>query len=206
MARYREAKCKLCRRAGEKLFLRGDKCDTDKCPVSRRAYAPGQHGKMRKKPSEYSIRLSEKQKIQRIYGLNESQLRSYFEKASRKTGATGENLLRALERRLDNVVYRLGICTSRQDARQFVTHGHVIVRGRNVNVPSYQVKEGDVVNVLEGSKANLKKRNAQAGQKEVPAWMQMNEETLEGKILSLPTRDQIGTAVAENLIVEFYSR
>ncbi|MBU0687141.1 MAG: 30S ribosomal protein S4 [Candidatus Margulisbacteria bacterium] len=206
MARYREAKCKLCRRAGEKLFLRGDKCDTEKCPQGRRPYPPGQHGKARIKPSEYAIRLSEKQKMQRIYGLNESQLRSYFKKASQKSGATGENLLQSLERRLDNVIYRLGMAPSRQAARQFVAHGHVKVAGRSVNVPSYLVKAGQVVEVFESSQANVKKLYPNLADKDVPAWLELNADQLQGKVVSLPTRDQIGTIVAENLIVEFYSR
>ncbi|MFA4858738.1 MAG: 30S ribosomal protein S4 [Candidatus Margulisiibacteriota bacterium] len=206
MARYRKAKCKLCRREGDKLFLRGDKCDTEKCPFSRRAYAPGQHGQARSKPSEYAIRLREKQKIQRIYGVSERQLRNYFDRASCMAGATGENFLRLLECRLDNVVYRMGILPSRSAARQFVRHGHIRVKGRRVDIPSYQAKEGDQVSVKDSARENLNKICPKIAEKTVPSWLSFNAEKFEGKILSLPSREQIGVNVAENLIVEFYSR
>jgi small subunit ribosomal protein S4 len=189
MARYTGPVCRLCRREGTKLFLKGERCYTPKCSVDRRGYPPGQHGQGRKRVSEYALHLREKQKARRTYGVLERQFRRYYDLAARRRGITGENLLQLLETRLDNVVYRLGFASSRPEARQLVLHGHFSVNGRKVSVPSYQVRPGDVVAVREGSR-NLDKFKA----------------NLEGEILSLPTRDQIDVPVQEHLIVEYYSR
>ncbi|HHW30165.1 MAG TPA: 30S ribosomal protein S4 [Clostridiaceae bacterium] len=208
MARYKDASCRLCRREGEKLFLKGERCYTNKCSVVKRAYAPGQHGQQRKKLSEYGLQLREKQKARRFYGVLESQFRKYFQMAVKKKGITGENLLQILESRLDNVVYRLGLATSRPEARQLILHGHFTVNGKKVNIPSYLLKEGDVVAVKENSK-NLEKfkeiRDVTGG-KVVPKWLEFNEEKMEGKVLMLPPRDEIDLQVKEHLIVELYSK
>ncbi|MDT8902659.1 30S ribosomal protein S4 [Anaeroselena agilis] len=210
MARYIEAVCRQCRREGAKLYLKGDRCYSDKCAFSRRGYAPGQHGQgqARKKVSEYGIQLREKQKTRRIYGLLERQFRNYFEKAERQKGITGENLLVLLERRLDNVVFRLGFASSRTQARQLVRHGHFIVNGRRVDIPSFHVKAGDVIAVAEGSKdAPVIKEMAEGlATKTVPAWLELNAAGLSGKVQRFPTREEIDVPVQEHFIVELYSR
>lgn len=208
MARYTEAVCRQCRREGAKLYLKGDKCYSDKCAFTRRGYAPGQHGQGRKKVSEYGTQLREKQKARRIYGLLEGQFRSYFEKAERMKGITGENLLVLLERRLDNVVYRLGMADSRNQARQLVLHGHFTVNGRRVNIPSYLVRAGEVIQIKEASKESplLKGVIENLGTKSVPAWLELSAADVSGKVMRYPTREEIEIPVQEHLIVELYSR
>ncbi len=208
MARYTDASCKLCRREGQKLFLKGERCYTNKCAVGRRPYAPGQHGAQRKKISEYGLQLREKQKAKRFYGLLESQFRKYFEIANRKKGVTGENLLQLLESRLDNVVYRLGFGTTRAEARQLVTHGHFTVNGKKLNIPSYIVKVGDTVDVSEKSKKSVRFKEILdiTGAKIVPKWLEVDQENLKGKIVALPAREDIDLNVQEHLIVELYSK
>ncbi|NLJ84384.1 MAG: 30S ribosomal protein S4 [Halanaerobiaceae bacterium] len=209
MARYRGSVCKICRREGEKLYLKGERCYTDKCPVERRPYGPGQHGKDRRgKPSEYGIQLREKQKVKSIYGILERQNRRYFKMATKMPGIAGENYLQLLERRLDNVVYRLGFATSRNEARQFVLHGHIQVNGRKVNIPSYLVDVEDTITVKEGSSKlpRFKEVFEINADLKVPEWLSVDMEKAEGRVLALPTRDDIDYPVEENLIVEFYSR
>lgn len=208
MARYTEAVCKLCRREGEKLYLKGERCYTPKCSVSKRAYAPGQHGQARKKISEYGIQLREKQKLRRVYGILEKQFSGYFSQADRRKGITGENLLQLLECRLDNVVYRLGLGASRKEARQLVRHGHFLVNGRKVNIPSFLVKTGDEISVKESSLGSVKiKGNLEdAGSRSIPEWIEYNANNHTAKIKTLPNREQIDTQVKEHLIVELYSR
>ena len=209
MARYTGPSCRQCRREGEKLFLKGERCYSDKCAIERRPYAPGDQGKgRRRKPSEFGLQLREKQKVRRIYGVLENQFRRYFEEADNQPGITGENFLRLLERRLDNVVYRLGFAASRNEARQFVRHGHMEVNGRRVDIPSYQVKEGDVITVKESSKdmKRIKELVELNADKEIPSWLQVNFEKLTGKVLSAPEREEIDLPIKEQLIVEFYSR
>jgi small subunit ribosomal protein S4 len=206
MARYRGPVCKLCRREGMKLFLKGERCLTEKCSIERRSYPPGEHGRGRIKQSEYLLQLREKQKARRYYGLLEKQFRSYYEKASRQGGITGESLLRMLELRLDNVVYRLGFASSRAQARQLVRHGHFTVNGRRVNIPSYQVKTDDVIMMKTGSTAEQVVRDATDLTASVAPWLQADHEGLTGKILKLPERAEIDTPVQESLIVELYSK
>ncbi len=208
MARYTEAVCRLCRREGEKLYLKGDRCYSPKCSVGRRSYAPGQHGQERKKVSEYGIQLREKQKLRRIYGILERQFAGYFTLAERKKGITGENLLQILESRLDNVVYRLGFGASRKEARQLVRHGHFLVNGKKVNIPSFLVKGGDILTVKEASLSSpkLKENVESAGERTVPEWLELDKTNVGGKVKALPTREQIDTQVQEHLIVELYSR
>lgn len=210
MARYTGAVCRLCRREGTKLYLKGDRCYSDKCAVVKRAYAPGQHGQSqaRKKVSEYGLQLREKQKARRIYGVLETQFRNYFEKAERQKGVTGENLLRQLELRLDNVVYRLGFANSRVEARQLVRHGHFSVNGRRVNIPSFMVRIGEEISVSEASRKSPKfdEISELAAHKTVPAWLEMDKDALVGKVLALPTREDIDVPIQEHLIVELYSR
>jgi small subunit ribosomal protein S4 len=208
LARYKEAVCRLCRREGTKLYLKGDRCYSDKCAVDRRAYAPGQHGQSRKKQSEYGIQLREKQKARRIYGVLEKQFRNYFEKADRQKGVTGENLLRLLERRLDNVVYRLGFASSRPEARQLVRHAHFTVNGKKVNIPSYQVRVGDEIAVKEGSISleKFKELAELAAHKTPPAWLEVDAKALRGRVVALPSREDIDIPVEEHLIVELYSK
>ncbi|MGI6125238.1 MAG: 30S ribosomal protein S4 [Acetivibrionales bacterium] len=208
MARYTDASCKLCRREGQKLFLKGERCYSNKCAVGRRAYAPGQHGAQKKKLSEYGIQLREKQKTKRFYGLLESQFRKYFEMANRKKGVTGENLLQLLESRLDNVVYRLGFGTTRAEARQLVTHGHFTVNGKKLNIPSYIVKVGDTVDVSEKGKKSVRFKEILdiTGAKIVPKWLEVDQENLKGKVVALPAREDIDLNVQEHLIVELYSK
>ncbi len=206
MSRYTDANCKLCRREGQKLFLKGERCYSDKCALEKRNYAPGQHGQSRKKQSEYATQLREKQKTKRFYGLQETQFRNLFEKADKKPGITGENLLILLETRLDNVVFRLGLASSRKEARQLVTHGHFTVNGKKATIPSMELKAGDVIKVKEKSQSSPKFKEIKDMVITVPAWMSVDAEKLEGKILSIPTRNQIDTPVAEHLIVELYSK
>ncbi len=208
MARYTDASCKLCRREGQKLFLKGERCYSNKCAIGRRPYAPGQHGATKKKLSEYGIQLREKQKAKRFYGLLESQFRKYFEMANRKKGITGENLLQLLESRLDNVVYRMGFGSTRAEARQLVTHGHFEVNGKRLNIPSYLVKVGDTVDVSEKGKKSVRFKEILdiTGAKVVPKWLEVDQENLKGKIVALPAREDIDLNVQEHLIVELYSK
>ncbi|MBA2763109.1 MAG: 30S ribosomal protein S4 [Thermoleophilaceae bacterium] len=206
MARDRGPQCKQCRREGEKLFLKGERCLTDKCGVERRAYPPGQHGRGRSKQSEYRLQLREKQKARRFYGVLEKQFRAYYAKASRQEGVTGENLLRLLESRLDNVLVRLGFATSRRQARQLVLHGHWSVNGRRVDVPSYQIKPNDVISIKSGSTADQVIRGATELTSAVPAWLQADHDGLTAKVLRHPERQEIDTPVQEQLIVELYSK
>lgn len=208
MARYTDAVCRMCRREGQKLFLKGERCYTDKCAVTRRTYVPGQHGQARKKSSEYGIQLRAKQTARRYYGVLESQFRKYFEMAERRQGMTGENLLRILESRLDNVVYRLGLASSRAEARQLVLHGHYTVNGDKVNIPSYLLKVGDEIAVAEKSKQSdkFKMIAEKNGARPVPQWLDLNRDTLKAKYVTMPNREDIDLDVAEHLIVELYSK
>ena len=206
MARDTAPQCKQCRREGQKLFLKGERCLTDKCSVERRPYPPGEHGRGRVRQSEYRHQLREKQKARRYYQVLEKQFRNYYDKASRQAGVTGENLLRLLERRLDNVLVRLGFAASRRQARQLVTHRHFLVNGRRVNVPSYQLKPGDVISVHESSSAIPVIREATEGTATVPAWLQADYDSLTANVLRLPERDEISAPVQEQLIVELYSK
>ena len=208
MARYTGAVCKLCRREGKKLYLKGERCYTGKCAVERRAYAPGQHGQSRKKATEYGLQLRAKQQAKRYYGIQEGQFYKYFLMAERKQGVTGENLLRICESRLDNVVYLLGWANSRAEARQLVTHGHYKVNGKKVNIPSYLIKAGDEVAIKDKSKDSEKIKAVLEtnGTRPVPQWLDLNKEALTAKILALPTREQIMVPVEEHLIVELYSK
>src|SRR5215216_6304639 len=206
MARDRDAQCKQCRREGIKLFLKGERCLTDKCAVERRAYPPGEHGRGRQKQSEYRLQLREKQKARRFYGVLERQFRSYYDKASRQEGVTGENLLRLLECRLDNVLVRLGFAASRRQARQLVSHGHWLVNGRRVDIPSYQVRPDDVISIRPNSKAADVVRSATELTAAVPPWLQADHDSLTAKVLRLPERSEISAPVEEQLIVELYSK
>lgn len=208
MARYTDASCRLCRREGEKLFLKGERCYTNKCSVSKRVYAPGQHGQQKKKMSEYGIQLREKQKARRFYGILEGQFRKYFEMASHKKGITGENLLQLLETRMDNTVYRLGLATSRPEARQLVRHGHFTVNGKKVNIPSYLLTVGDELAVRDKSKSSPKIKAIAdiTGSKVIPQWLQFDAENLTGKVVNLPAREDIDLPIKEHLIVELYSK
>ncbi len=208
MARYTGAVCKLCRREGKKLFLKGERCYTGKCALERRSYAPGQHGQSRKKPTEYGLQLRAKQQAKRYYGIPEKQFYKYFLMAERKQGVTGENLLQICESRLDNVVYLLGWANSRAEARQLVNHGHYKVNGKRVSIPSYLIKAGDEVAIADKSKESekIKATVAAMGSKPVPQWLDRNDDTLTGKVLALPTREQIEVPVEEHLIVELYSK
>jgi small subunit ribosomal protein S4 len=206
VARDLGPKCRVCRREGMKLFLKGERCLTEKCAVERRSYPPGEHGRGRIKQSEYLLQLREKQKARRYYGLLEQQFRGYYDKASRRSGVTGENLLRMLETRLDNVVYRLGFAASRAQARQLVRHGHFFVNGRRVNIPSYQCRPDDVVSIKPDSPAEQVVRDATDLTASVSPWLQADHENLTGKLLKLPEREEIDTPVQESLIVELYSK
>ena len=208
MARHTDEQCRICRREGQKLFLKGSRCYSDKCSISRRNYAPGQHGQKRAKLSEYGTQLREKQKTKSYYGVGEKQFRGYFEMASNKKGITGENLLQILESRLDNVVYRLGFGASRAQARQLVNHGQFAVNGQRVDIPSYLVKAGDVITVRENKKENgAIKANIEANSaRPVPAWLELNNETLSGKVVRLASREDVDIPVEEHLIVELYSK
>ncbi len=206
MSRYTDANCKLCRREGQKLFLKGERCYSSKCALERRNYAPGQHGQARKKMSDYGIQFREKQKAKRFYGMQETQFRNLYEKAAKKAGKTGENLLILLETRLDNVVFRLGFASSRKEARQLVTHGHFTVNGKKADIPSMELKAGDVIRVKEKSQSSPKFKEVKEMSITVPSWMSVDVEKLEGKIVTLPARADIDTPVAEHLIVELYSK
>lgn len=208
MARYTGPVCRLCRREGTKLFLKGDRCFTDKCAVDRRPYPPGQHGQRRTKFTEYGIRLREKQKVARIYGVLERQFRRYFSEADRIKGVTGENLLSLLERRLDNVCFRLGFAATRAEARHLVRHKHVAVNGRTVNIPSFRVKVGDKIEVREASRKMTRIASAldAAERRGIPSWLELNREAFAGTVKSMPVREEITLPIQEQLIVEFYSR
>jgi small subunit ribosomal protein S4 len=209
MARYTGAVCRLCRREGTKLFLKGTKCLSDRCPIEKRNFPPGMHGKDRKaKIVGYGLQLHEKQKAKRMYFTLEGQFREYYEKANRATGVTGELLIQQLERRLDNVAYRLGFAISRRQARQVVRHGHVIVNGKKVNIPSYQVQVGDEIAIRESArKLIIVEQGAQyAAQNPVPAWLEANFDTFTGRVLSLPKRKDVNLPINEQLIVELYSK
>lgn len=208
MARYTEALCRLCRREGEKLFLKGNRCMTEKCAIERRKYAPGQHGQNRGKLSDYGAQLREKQKVRRIYGVMERQFRNYFEKAAKSKGITGEVLLQLLERRLDNMVYRLGFAMNRREARQLITHKHFLVNGKRVNIPSYLVKAGDIIEVREDSKglSGISESLSVAEQRGFPNWVEVDIQNMKGKVLRIPSREEIALPVQEQLIVELYSK
>jgi small subunit ribosomal protein S4 len=208
VAKYRGPVCRLCRREGEKLFLKGSRCMTEKCAIERRSYPPGQHGQARQRISDYSTQLREKQKLRRIYGLQERQFRGIFERAERQAGVTGEALLRLLECRLDNVAYRLGFGSSRKEARQLVGHGHVTVNGRKLNVPGALVKAGDVVEIRERSRTLVPIQAAldAVDGRGIPDWLDLDKATFKGTVRALPTKDQIVLPVNEQLVVELYSR
>ncbi len=208
MARYTGAVCRLCRREGQKLFLKGERCYSDKCSVGIRAYAPGQHGQGRKKSSEYGLQLRAKQTARRFYGVQENQFHHYFEIAERKQGITGDNLLRILESRLDNVVYRVGFASSRAEARQLVGHGHFEVNGKRVDIASYLLKAGDVITVCEKARGldKIKAVIEANSARPVPQWIDVDREAFSAKVINLPNRDQIEAPVEEQLIVEFYSK
>lgn len=208
MARYTGPVCRLCRREGEKLFLKGERCYSDKCSFSQRSYAPGQHGQGRKKNSEYATQFRMKQKAKRYYGVLENQFHKYFVEAERRQGITGENLLQILETRFDNIVYRLGFASSRKEARQLVLHNHFTINGKKVNIPSYLVKAGDVIAIKENSldSEKIKAVLETNGSRPVPAWLERNAEAKSGKVVNLPSREDIDTPVEESLIVELYSK
>ncbi|MBW3671245.1 MAG: 30S ribosomal protein S4 [Acidobacteria bacterium] len=208
MARYTGPVCRLCRREGMKLFLKGDRCFKDKCAIEKRAYPPGQHGRRRTKILGYGLQLREKQKVKRIYGILERQFRLYFREAARRKGVTGENLLRQLELRLDNISYSLGFASSRPQARQLVRHGHVSVNGRKVNIPSFQVRKGDVIEVREKSRKNEQIRRSieTASGRGVPMWLELKPEEFQGTVMELPNREDIRLPIQEQLIVELYSK
>ena len=206
MARDTSAACKQCRREGQKLFLKGERCLTDKCGVERRSYPPGDHGRGRQRQSEYRVQLREKQKAKRYYGVLEKQFRNYYKKATGQPGVTGENLLRMLECRLDNVLVRLGFAASRRQARQLILHGHWTVNGRRVNIPSYQLRDGDVIAIHQKSSAGQVIRDATELTGQVPAWLQADHDALTAKVLRRPERREIAAPVQEQLIVELYSK
>ena len=206
MAKYINADCRLCRREGVKLFLKGERCTSKKCAMERRPVAPGVHGASRKKPTEYLTQLREKQKVKRAYGLLEKQFRGYYEMAARMKGKTGEIMLSLLERRLDNVVYRLGLGASRAQARQIVNHTHILVNGKMVNIPSYQIKVGDVISVKEKSAKSELFAAVKEARVIVPKWLEFEPSKLTGKVTALPAREDIDLTIAENLIIEFYSK
>lgn len=209
MARNLDPKCRQCRREGEKLFLKAEKCFTDKCAIEKRNFPPGQHGQRRnQRLSDYGVQLREKQKLRRIYGVLEAQFRSYYSEADRKKGITGENLLQLLESRLDNVAYRMGLGGSRTEARQIVRHNSILVNGKRVNIPSYQVKAGDVVSVAEGSKTQLRIKGAleAAEQRGFPEWLEVDVKALKGTFKAKPQRDELPSTINESLVVELYSK
>ncbi len=208
MARYTGPVCRLCRREGMKLYLKGEKCLTPKCPFERRPYPPGMHAQKRKKPTEYGLQLREKQKARRIYGILERQFRKHFEEAERRPGVTGENLLQILEMRLDNIVYRLGFAVSRNQARQLVRHGHFRVNGRRLDVPSALLRPGDEITVRPQSRdmQHFQERMAEVQAQRIPGWLQLDPATMTGRVLAVPSRQEIDTPLNEQLIVEYYSR
>jgi len=208
LARYTGPSCRLCRRENVELYLKGERCFTDKCAIKRRNYAPGQHGQSRVKVSPYGIQLREKQKVRRIYGVLEKQFRGYFQKAEKMKGITGENLLFLLEKRLDNVVYRLGFATSRTQARMIVRQGHILVNGKRVDIPSYQMKVGDIVSLKEKSKtvAAIIESMEDVVRRGIPQWLELDKEAFSGKVKSIISREDISTPIQEQLIVELYSK
>lgn len=206
MAKYTNADCKLCRREGAKLFLKGERCTSKKCAMERRPVAPGMHGVTRKKASEYNIQLREKQKVKRAYGLLEKQFRQYYEEAERMRGVTGENMLSLIETRLDNVVYRMGIGASRAEARQIVNHGHITVNGKRVDIASYQVKVGDVIAIKENKKENAQFKELRGAKIVMPKWVEFDTDSLVGKVVAKPERDDIDLNINEQLIIELYSK
>ena len=208
MARYRESTCRLCRREGLKLFLKGDRCYSEKCAFERRGYAPGDHGQLRKKFSDYGVQLREKQKLKRMYGLLEKQFRGYFGKADKQKGITGSNLLLFLERRLDNTVFRMGFANSRTEARQLVRHNHFLVSGKPVNIPSYLIKLGDEVQVREGSRKvdRILEAMGTVARRGVPQWLEIDKANFRGTVKTLPTREELTMPVREQLVVELYSK
>ena len=206
MAKYTEADCRLCRREGMKLFLKGERCLSKKCAMEKRPVIPGQHGQGRKKVTEYGRQLREKQKVKRAYGLLEKQMRAYYTEAERVSGVTGETMLSLIERRLDNVVFRMGIGASRAEARQIVNHGHICVNGRRVNIPSFQVKAGDVISIKENKRSLEMFKSLKEVKVVLPKWLEFDATKLEGKVLDLPRRDDIDLTIEEHLIVEHYSR
>ena len=209
MARYAGPVCRLCRREGTKLFIKGERCLTNKCAIDRRNYPPGQHGPGRqRKVSQYGVQLREKQKLRRIYGVGERQFRSYFDRADRQPGISGENFLRLLERRLDNIVFRLGFAASRPGARQLVAHGNILINGKKVDIPSFLVKPGMKVSILERHVNNPQVVDclAKARMRQVPSWLSLDPEKAEGSLVTVPSRSEIDTQISEQLIVEFYSK
>ncbi len=208
MARYIGALCRICRREGEKLFLKGDRCYTEKCAIERRKYPPGQHGQGFRKLSDYGIQLREKQKVRKMYGLLERQFRKYFYEAERKKGITGEILLQLIESRLDSMVFRMGFAPNRRRARQIIKHGHIFVNGKEVNLPSCEIKGGDVVTVKEVSRDNpeIVDSLSKSGHRGIPGWVEVDTANLSGKVLHIPSRDEIQLPVQEQLIVELYSK
>ncbi len=208
MARYRESVCRFCRREMQKLFLKGDRCYSDKCSVERRNYPPGQHGQSRPKHSDYGVQLREKQKVRRIYGMLEKQFRTYVHLAERKKGVTGENLLLLLESRLDNMVYRMGFASSRSEARQLITHGHFQVNGRKVDIASFRTKPGMVIEVREKSRASKSIQEAMEtlSRRGIPEWLEMDAANFRGTVKGMPSREELPPTIREQLIVEFYSK
>jgi small subunit ribosomal protein S4 len=208
LARYRESACRLCRREGLKLFLKGDRCYSEKCAFERRSYAPGEHGQIRKKHSDYGVQLRAKQKLKRMYGLLEKQFRGYFEKADRQKGITGTNLLLFLERRLDNMVFRMGFANSRDEARQLVRHNHFLVSGKPVNIPSFLVRVGDDIQVRESSRKveRIQEALETVARRGVPPWLELDKENFKGTVKVFPVRDELTMPVQEQLVVELYSK
>lgn len=208
MARYRESVCRLCRREGLKLFLKGDRCYSEKCAFERRGFAPGDHGQLRKKFSDYGVQLREKQKLKRMYGLLEKQFRGYFDKADRQKGITGTNLLLFLERRLDNMIFRMGFANSRTEARQLVRHNHFLVGGKPVNIPSYLIKLGDEIQIREGSRKveRIIEAMETVARRGVPQWLEIDKTNFKGVVKMLPTREDLTMPVKEQLVVELYSK
>jgi len=208
VARYTDSKCRLCRREGGKLFLKGEKCFTDKCPVEKRAYAPGQHGQRRGRPSDYGAQLREKQKLRRIYGVLERQFSNYYKEADRQHGSTGENLLKLLEGRLDNVVYRMGFGASRTQARQLVRHNGILVNSRRVNIPSYQVRPNDVIEISSGAKEQLRVKAAleAAEQRGFPDWIEVDTKAMKGTFKTIPERSELPSDIREQLVIALYSK
>jgi small subunit ribosomal protein S4 len=208
LARYRGSECRLCRREGLKLFFKGDRCYTEKCAFERRGYAPGEHGQARKKRSDYGVQLREKQRLKRMYGLLEKQFKGYFERADRMRGITGSNLLMLLERRLDNVVFRLGFAPSRNEARQLVRHSHFLVNGKKVNIPSYNVRKDDVVELREKSRKVLPILDSleTVARRGIPGWLELDKDNFKGAVKTIPTREDITMPVQEHLVVELYSK
>jgi small subunit ribosomal protein S4 len=208
LARYRGSSCRLCRSEGIKLFLKGDRCYSDKCAFERRGYAPGEHGQMRRKKSDYGIQLREKQKLKRMFGLLEKQFQGYFEKGDRQKGVSGTNLLLLLEKRLDNMIYRIGFANSRNEARQLVRHSHFLVNGSKVNIPSYQVKVGDEIQVREKSRkiGSILEAMDTVARRGIPQWIEFDKNSFKGTLKALPSREELAMPVQEQLVVEFYSK